>query len=157
MKNERELLQVRELFLSIVNKINTLEKIPRRYGTDELLYASELIMIESLGYKPNVNVTEFAENHGITKGAVSQLVKKLEKKGFVTRHKNPTNQKEVLLKLTMKGEIIFHQHTLMHLQFAKEFFERFEAMKPEQLGMILQFLSSLDRLFDRVEELGDEL
>ena len=157
MKNERELLQIRELFLKIVNKLNQLEKTPRRYGTDEWLYASELLMIESLGYKPGVNVTEYAENHGITKGAVSQLVKKLEKKGLVERYKNPTNQKEVLLKLTMKGEIAFHKHTLLHLQFAKDFFEEFENLTSEQTGLIIHFLTSLDGLFDRAAGIIDEL
>ena len=102
MKNENELLKIRELFISVVNKLNTLEKTPRRYGTDELLYASELTAIETLGYHPGINVTEFAEKHSITKGAVSQLINKLEKKDLVKREKNPTNQKEVLLKLTNK-------------------------------------------------------
>ena len=114
-------------------------------------------MLESLGYRSGVNVTEYAENHGITKGAVSQLVKKLERKGLVERYKNPTNQKEVLLKLTMKGEIAFHKHTLLHLQFAKEFFEEFENLTPEQTGLIIHFLSSLDDLFERAEAMLDEL
>lgn len=157
MKNEHELIRIRELFLSIVNKLNALEKTPRHYGTDELLYASEIAMIESLGYKPDVNVTEFADNHGITKGAVSQQVKKLEKKGLVTRHKNPANQKEVLLKLTTKGQIAFHQHTLLHLQLANEFFERFETLQPDELALIIEFLGTLDRLFDKAKELGDAL
>jgi DNA-binding MarR family transcriptional regulator len=155
MKNEQELIELRELFLSIVNKLNALEKTPRHYGTDELLYNSEVLMIESLGYRPNLNVTEFAERHGITKGAVSQLAKKLEKKGLVTRHKNPDNQKEVLLKLTTKGEIAFHQHTLLHLRFAKEFFDCFDSLKPEEIELILKFLTMLDDLFNRVDELDD--
>ena len=157
MKNQAELVKMRELFLKIMNRLNQLEKTPRRYGTDELLYTSELTMIESLGYRPGVNVTEYAENHGITKGAVSQLVKKLEKKGLVERYKNPTNQKEVLLKLTMKGEIAFHKHTLLHLQFAKEFFDEFEALTPEQTGLIIRFLTSLDKLFDRAESMLGEM
>jgi DNA-binding MarR family transcriptional regulator len=157
MKNQEELLKIRGLLLKIINRINQMEKTPRRYGTDELLYTSELNMIESLGYKSGVNVTEYAENHGVTKGAVSQLVKKLEKKGLVERYKNPTNQKEVFLKLTMKGEIAFHKHTLLHLQFAKEFFEEFENMTPEQTGLIIHFLASLDELFERAESVLDEL
>jgi DNA-binding MarR family transcriptional regulator len=157
MKNQEELVKMRELFLKIFNRLNQLEKTPRKYGTDELLYTSELLMIEGLGYKPGVNVTEYAENHGITKGAVSQLVKKLEKKGLVERYKNPTNQKEVFLKLTMKGEIVFHKHILLHLQFAKDFFDEFETLTPEQIGLIMHFLTTLDNLFDRAESMLDEM
>jgi DNA-binding MarR family transcriptional regulator len=149
MKNEQQLLQIRTLFIGIVNKLNRLEKTPRQYGTDEVLYASEIQAIETLGYHPGLNVTEFAEKHGVTKGAVSQLIKKLAHKGLVTRYKDPLNQKEVLLKLTTKGEIAFHQHTLFHLQFAQEFFDAFETMPAEHIQAIIKFLATLDELFDR--------
>ncbi len=155
MENEDYLIKIRELFLSVVNKMNTLEKIPRHYGTDELLYASELTAIETLGYRPGMNVTEFADAHGITKGAVSQLMNKLEKKGLATRCKSPASQKEVLLKLTNKGEMVFHQHKLFELQFAEEFFKEFENMKPEQFDAIINFLEKIDRLFDVGLELKD--
>jgi DNA-binding MarR family transcriptional regulator len=153
MKNEQGLLKIRENFLRVVNKLNTIEKTPHSYGTDELLYASEMGAIETLGYQPGLNVTEFAQKHGITKGAVSQLVKKLEKKGLVTRHKSSSNRKEVLLKLTTKGEIAFHQHSLFHLQAAKEFFEKFENMPPEKIAAVTEFLEDLDALFDKAREI----
>ena len=149
MDNSQELLKIRQAFLRVVNKLNTIEKTPHSYGTDELLYASEMTAIETLGYQPGLNVTEFAHKHGITKGAVSQLVKKLEKKGLVERHQSPSNRKEVLLKLTTKGEIAFHRHRLFHLQAAKEFFEKFENMPPENIAIITGFLEELESLFDR--------
>ena len=114
-----------------------------------MLYASEMTAIETLGYQPGSNVTEFAQKHSITKGAVSQLVKKLEKKGLVERYKGSSNRKEVLLKLTTKGEIAFHQHSLFHLQMAKEFFEKFEDMSPEKITTIVEFLEQFESLFDR--------
>ena len=147
MKNEQEFVHIRELILSIAHKMNSLENSPRSYGTDEVLYGSELLMIESLGCRPNVNVTGFAENHGVTKGAVSQLVKKLEKKGLVARGKCPANQKEVLLKLTPKGEIVFTRHEAKRLHTVKTFFERFENMNPQELDLITTFLSSVESLF----------
>ncbi len=157
MKNEQEYIRIRELILSIVNKVNTFENSPHNFGTDELLYASELLMIESLGYRPNVNVTEYAENHGITKGAVSQLVNKLEKKGLVARHKHPANQKEVLLELTTKGEIAFHNRKLMRLQIVKAFFERFEGMELKELDLITHFLSSVESVFDEINKMDSKI
>lgn len=156
MKNEEQLKKIRELFVKIINKLNTLERTPRNYGTDELLYTSEIITIETLGYHPDLNVTAFANKHGVTKGAVSQTIKRLEKKGFVTRYKNPVNQREVMLKLTTKGEIAFHQHTLFHLRFAKEFFDEFENMTPEQASFLINFLTKLDQLFDRAFEMDKD-
>ena len=126
-----------------------MEKTPRRYGTDELLYTSEILTIESLGYQSGVNVTEFASKHGITKGAVSQIINKLEQKGLVTRYKGSENQKEVLLKLTTKGEIAFHQHQLFHLQFAREFFDEFENMTQEHLSVLINFFTKLDHIMER--------
>ncbi len=64
-----------------------LEKKPRDFGTGEKLYSAEIHMIEAIGESENenqkVSVTDIADYFGITKGAVSQTLKKLESKEFV--------------------------------------------------------------------------
>jgi DNA-binding MarR family transcriptional regulator len=68
-----------------------------------------------------MNVTELADLAGVTKGAISQVVSKLEKKGAVRRYKSEGNEKEVLVELTDKGREIYERHqkvneeTISHL------------------------------------------
>ncbi len=41
MLNDKELRELADLFISLVNKYEAFEKTPRHYGTTELLYGSE--------------------------------------------------------------------------------------------------------------------
>jgi DNA-binding MarR family transcriptional regulator len=149
MKYEKEMNELRDLFLSIINKYKEYEKIPQYYGTNELLYLSEITTIETIGAYPEINVTDLAQKLGITKGAISQKLKKLEKKELVVRSKDPLNHKEVRIKLTLKGEIAFHQHQLFHLQFASEFFNELEQWTPEQMVFLKRVFTVFNQLFDK--------
>ena len=149
MEFEKEIAEIRTLFLGIINEYNTIEKTPRNYGTGELLYASEMNIIETLGYNQGINVTDLAEKLGVTKGAISQVIKKLEKKNLVSRFREPGNNREVLLKLTIKGEIAFHQHELFHLQFSSKFFEEIEKWTPEEIAFLKNVLKSIFDLFEK--------
>lgn len=153
MKYEREIGEVRDVFLSIMNKYKAFEKIPHHYGTDELLYVTEMTTIETIAQYPDINVTELAEKHGVTKGAISQTIKKLEKKDMVQRLKSPTSQREVLLRLTLKGEMAYHQHQLFHLQIAAELFEEIDTWTPEQIAFLKRALSTFDCMFDKAMDL----
>lgn len=142
---------IRELansFLSLIEKIRLLDKIPRRYGTDELFYTSELVAAEMIGYAPGINITELAQSMGITKGGVSQLIKKLEKKGLVIRFQDAVNKKKVHLKLSMKGEIVFHQHQLFHLKYQADIGLEMSTWSEEQMQFAKHLLSMFQRLTD---------
>ncbi|UCE72558.1 MAG: MarR family transcriptional regulator [Nitrospiraceae bacterium] len=101
---------IEELFMRMVNKYNALEKIPARHGTKHNLYHSERHLLDKVGDNTGMNVTEFAAAAGVTKGAISQLVTKLEKKGVVKRYKKSTNDKEVFLELTKTGKEVYRRH-----------------------------------------------
>jgi DNA-binding MarR family transcriptional regulator len=103
----------------MVNKYNALEKIPARHGTRHNLYHSERHMLDKIGENTGMNVTEFATAAGVTKGAISQLVSKLEKKGIVRRYKKSTNDKEVFLELTKTGQEVHRQHKEINEQTIK--------------------------------------
>ena len=57
-----------------------------------------------------MNITEFARAAGQTKGAVSQVVKRLEAKGLVRRYKRGGNDKEVFVALTRSGREVYRRH-----------------------------------------------
>lgn len=149
MQYEKEMTELREMFLSLINKYKAFEKTPQYYGTDELLYLSEMTTIETIGAYPEINVTELAKKIGVTKGAISQMIKKLEKKNLVVRSKDPSNNKEVRIKLAIKGEIAFHQHQLFHLQFASDLFEELERWTPEQWAFLKHVFTVFNQLFDK--------
>lgn len=99
-----------ELFIRSVRKYNALEKISVKSVTKHRLYHSERHMLDTVGDNPGMNITDFARKLGVTKGAVSQIIKKLENKGVVRRYKSGSNEKEVFLELTDTGLDVYSQH-----------------------------------------------
>ncbi len=55
-------------------------KSPLDYGTDDLLYRSEVHTLEVIEKNPGINVTGIAKALDLTKGAVSQTIRKLVEK-----------------------------------------------------------------------------
>jgi DNA-binding MarR family transcriptional regulator len=101
---------IMNLFIEAVHRYNALEKIPHKTGAEFNLYHSERHLIDMIGDLPDANMTGFARSAGMTKGAVSQFVRKLESKGLVRRYKKGNNDKEVFLELTDEGRIFYQQH-----------------------------------------------
>lgn len=98
----------------IVNKFNELEKLPFDFGTGELLYPSEIHIIDVIGQKSDITITAISTRFGITKGAVSQVINKLCKKGYLIKTRRVDNGKEMDLSLTVKGDKAFQAHSEMH-------------------------------------------
>lgn len=96
--------EIMELFLRMVNSYNAMEKMPSIHGKNDGLYHSERHMLDTIAKYPDLNMSEHAVALGVTKGAISQVVKKLDHKGFVKRYKKGDNDKAVYLELTERGK-----------------------------------------------------
>ena len=110
MDRKKACEEIITLFIKLSNKYQALEKIPVDYGIGKNLYHSERHMVDNIGDNPQMNVSEFARSIGVTKGAISQLVKKLEEKQVARRYKQAENDKEVFIELTELGKDIYKKH-----------------------------------------------
>ena len=99
--------------LRVINKYNEVTKKPRYYGTDVLMYPSEIHIIDAIGNGKDVTATSLAAQLGITKGGVSQSVAKLYGKELISKSAgNGIN--EVFLHLTPKGMTAYEGHKNLH-------------------------------------------
>jgi MarR family. len=71
-----------ELFRQVINQYIELDKKPYSYGIGQKLYLSEVHTIDAIGKHDKINITKLAMYQNVTKGAVSQMVRKLVKKKF---------------------------------------------------------------------------
>ena len=101
-------------FERVINKFRIIEKLSRDLGTGEMLNIGEIHMIAAVEKNPGTNITELSTELGITKGAVSQAVGKLEKKNYLRRAKDPKNHKHVLVELTDKSKLVAKEHFRFH-------------------------------------------
>ena len=150
MKNQTKTIRVLvEQFLRIVNKYNTLQKKPYDFGIGERLHPAEIHTVSAIAAAGTVNVTELAGRLGVTKGAVSQMASRLEKKGLVRKTRDRGNDKEVLLALTRRGKKAHEGHARFHSGMYGEFIAMMERISPEQSIFFGDVLNRIEYHLDR--------
>ena len=132
----------------INNKVSLLEKKPRDYGTGTLLYPSEIHVIASVAENPDAHMSGIAKILGVTRGAVMQLVVKLEKKGLVERYRNGKDSKKVFLKLTPKGKKAAFGHEKYHEKMYEDLYVLLKKFKLSELEFIKQVNDSIESHID---------
>lgn len=106
---DQEVNELVRLFQSILHAYSIIERQPRDFGTGSKLHLTELQTISVIGENQGVNMTRLADTMGVTRGAISQTVRKLVTKKLVVRA-NVKNQKEVNLALSPTGEFVNREY-----------------------------------------------
>lgn len=135
-------------FIRIMNKFNASEKAPKYYGTDVLLYSSEIHTIEAIGKKPKTGVTDLAIHLGVTKGAISQMIMKLIKKEMVRKIRVSPKDNGVELELTEKGIKAFQMHEEIHRQMNAEIAKQILSSSRESIEACAGILTSVESFLD---------
>ena len=138
-----------ELFIGVVRKYNALEKIPVKVSSRHDLYHSERHMLDKIGDHPAMNVSDFAKALGVTKGAVSQVVKKLEGKGVVRRYKCGTNEKEVFLELTQTGREIYLEHKKTNERTIEPLLKELKKYPDDKIQFLIAMFTWIDGFLDQ--------
>ncbi|MGE5403831.1 MAG: MarR family winged helix-turn-helix transcriptional regulator [Candidatus Saccharibacteria bacterium] len=133
-----------ELFIRLANKVNELEKTPRSFGTDTVLHPSEIHTVDVIGRNQGINVTALAKKLGVTKGAASQMLTRLTRKDLVKKTRDAGNDKELILELTPDGWTAFEGHQEFHREMFESINHRLGHVTPEQMGMLVRVLDSID-------------
>lgn len=152
MEYKNEIIQKSiEKFGKVINEYFKYDAMARDYGTDELLYNSEIHMIQAIGYKMGETVTELSQSFSITKGGVSQTVSKLEKKGYVLKERKAEYGKEIILMLTEKGKKAFDVHEKSHSKFSNSMVEYMKTLSDEKLSGIEDMLNFIDHHLEKIK------
>ena len=113
------------LFQKILQTYTVIEKNPIVIPTGQIIHLTEVQTIAAIGDHPGINMTQLAEVIGVTRGAVSQTLRKLTHKKLVHRSKQKNN-KEINLSLTQIGEVVqvsYHEKMKEIFLFAESLYE----------------------------------
>ena len=149
MDREKASNELMDLFIRVVNKYNGLEKVPVKHSPGLGLYHSERHMLDRIADNPHMNITELARASGVTKGAVSQIVKKLETKGVIRRYKKAANDKEVFIELTETGEKTCEERRRANKETMGPFREELELHSDEHVAFLVHMFHWLDEFLDQ--------
>lgn len=108
------------------------------------LTPSQFDVIATLGNTEGMNMTDLAKKTLVTKGTLTGIIDRLEKKGLVMREVPPENRRSFIIFLTLEGEKTFQTVFPAHVSYLKEKFER---LSLQELDDIKQGLITLRKLF----------
>ena len=140
-------------FESLVKLSLEVESKPRRFGTDEHLSSKEIHLIELIGDTgERLSVTDLSVQAGVTKGAVSQALKRLENKGLSQKERDPSNRSRTIVKLTSKGKSAYFAHRHWHEQKDGGYLAYLQSLDDEKLDFLISFLTKTEDLLTAIIE-----
>lgn len=98
-----------------------IEETMLRHMSGGKLSVSEMHMLESIGKNraEGVTISDIAQDLDITSPSVTIMVKKLEKKGYVTKERSDSDARQVHIKLTREGVRGEIAHRYFHRQMVR--------------------------------------
>ncbi|WP_057765805.1 MarR family winged helix-turn-helix transcriptional regulator [Cytobacillus praedii] len=106
---------------------------------DNQLTAKQVLLLELI--KEGVTSTkDIADKLNVSTSAVSQILNKLEDRGYIERKYNPQNRREIILYLADKAHQYFKELAVLKKQINKEIYGRLSTHDLKQLKDILEKL-----------------
>lgn len=135
--------KVTERLFEIIRLLEDEKRKPKDYGTGVLLYHAEAIFLDVIAGHPEENVSGISSLMGVTKGAVTQMARKLLEKGMITIEQRNNNKKEKYYRLTDMGEKTITGHQYFHMQTNQRLCEYISTLTKEETAVIYKFLEHL--------------
>ena len=147
MKDYQELAWLME---RTIHKYIQYEKKPQKYGPDLTLTQPEIHTVAIIGDQKGISVTELAKVRGITKGAASQMIYRLEDKGLIEKRISPESDSKLSLYLTKKGQKVRDEHRKKHETMGKKFAALMDGIPADVQKYILDFLHDFEEELDKL-------
>lgn len=107
------------------------------------LTGKQWIVLNLLDKRGRLTVNELAQALDVTPSAVSQLLRTLQKEGYVHRNVNPANRRETFVYLHNRGKELFLEVEKMEEILAEKYYSKLEWKEVHQLHQIVQKLHQI--------------
>ncbi|MBU5483739.1 MarR family transcriptional regulator [Clostridium sp. MSJ-11] len=91
---------------------------------DDEITTKQSVLLELVHKHGSLNISEIAEAMEITSSAVSQIVSKLEKEGYIKREINPSNRREIFVEIDTKGVEYFKRYEEVERSIINRFYSK---------------------------------
>ena len=132
---------------SMIDRILYLEKGYSLNAEGRKLYPTEIHLLLAIEAGRHGNVTQMAERMGVTKGAVSQTLSRLERKGMLIKSRDPASKNELNLTLTPVGKHASKRAREATGHIQKQYSEFLEELDDTEKVVIRRFLSTMNDIF----------
>ena len=142
----------RDQFIQMINKYNNLESLNIEFVPGVKISHSDAHLLGLMSKNQYKKVSQLADIFGITKGAVSQHIKKMEKRGLINRVRHNDNYKEVFIELTDLGKEAVKKHEEFDGIALEEFTTFLNNTSIEQQQFLITVIEKFSISMDRGEE-----
>ncbi len=144
-------LQIMRKFKKVARMWNEIEKLPHNFdGTT--VYHAEVYMLMNIARNPQISVTGLAKVLEITKGSVSEAVKKLEKKGYILKAQAPDNASKITLTVSAAGMKILEHHQKIHENSENNFMKYNEQLDKDEVEIIVGFFTKFEAFLNEIRD-----
>jgi MarR family 2-MHQ and catechol resistance regulon transcriptional repressor len=111
------------------------------------LTGSQFDVIATLGDTGGMTCKELSEKTLVTKGTLTGVLDRLEKKGLIERVPSRVDRRSTYIRLTPKGDVHFRKVFPVHINYMKPYFER--ALTPTEVTQLRKLLLQLKNSFEK--------
>jgi len=129
------------------NSIIFLEKISMLEHGPIKLYPSELHLLDVISQHRDINGSELAGRLGVSNGAVSQTLTRLEKRGVLYKTRDPRNKNELTVHFTPLGDEILVRRQEARAVIAERLTDCMDGLSDKDMAVISGFLDGLIGFF----------
>ena len=138
-----------DLVYSFVTVYNSYINELRDYGTGLMINMVEVHTLTMIADNPGITVNELSKMWNRTKGAVSQNVAKLEKKGLIVRERSEEDARLVHIYATEEGEKLSTAHKLFdNMDIMQTQRDLLQTCTIEDVDAFYKVLNAYLKLFD---------
>ncbi|MFW9971740.1 MAG: MarR family winged helix-turn-helix transcriptional regulator [Candidatus Odinarchaeota archaeon] len=113
------------------------------------LYPSEIHLLMSIHAGQDTNVTKIANHIGLTKGAISQTLARLKKKGIIDKNSDKQKKNELHITFTEKGEKIMQHIIEMRNSLISKYLNYVNLLNENDKQVISKFLDLLTGIINK--------
>jgi DNA-binding MarR family transcriptional regulator len=135
----------------VINRFIFLEKRSVLRLGELRLHPSEIHLMQVIRERADLNAGEMAQRLGVSNGAVSQTLARLEKKGVIRKAKDSSLKNRVTATFTPTGKEAIQRFENERAASAASFSNYLAGLSEAEREVIESFLAHLEKLLDELE------
>lgn len=143
----RDFLDLMNQFVRIHNQFAAIKRTQVFTYDGENHFPAEMHVLTLLSRNPQLTISEIADSLYVTRSAASQMVKKLNVKGLITKQRNPENERIVNLQLSPKGSAALQVFIRFDSEAFLRFYRELSGTSAEEQAVVKKFLNILEAMF----------
>lgn len=145
-----DLREIMNLFLNLFQRYSLIMKRAKAFDVGEQLHGREMETVLTIGINPEITHAELTNILGVSKGAVSQLLSRLDDKRMIARFKDKVNPKSINLRLSDKGIKVFDEIMSKRFLALESYLEIFNNAEKKDIDLVKQILNKIEQDLNRI-------